>query len=173
MSGIINIFRGIWQFIERCLCVAVALIFLQIPVYIDQYVEVLAQAREEARPVYEETQRRAFQENFSPEAYLNAIADTTANADSVQLLRNSLEHYQDYDQSIKRINGAEPWKRPYVFYTESKRSIRQAMDFKPGVNLDVESLVYGLIGVLLCSLLLFLLTTPVRKARRKRKSDSA
>ena len=172
MRRVGKIFSGIGQLIARILCVAAALLFLQIPVYIDQYLNVLIQAREEARPTYESTQRVAFQQNYSPEAYLDAMSNRVSNTDSLQLVRNTLERYNSYDEKIQAISDAPLWKKPWVFYQKSEKSIREAMDFRPGVNLDQESLTYGLIGILLCSFLLYLVAWPIRRLGRKSSPQS-
>lgn len=171
MKRLANILSGFWQLLARIICAAAAVLFLQIPVYMDQYTGILVQAREEARPVFEATQRRAFQRNFSPEAYLDALELEVSNSDSLEMIRSTFGRYNEYDQKIAAITQASTWKKPLVFMQQSEKRVREAMEFEPGFNYDTESLTYGLLGVLLCSFFLSLLTWPFRRMARRRKSS--
>ncbi|MCI4669955.1 MAG: DUF2937 family protein [Bacteroidia bacterium] len=168
MRILANITRSIGQLLARILCAAAALLFMQIPIYIEQYTDILVEARDEARPVFEATQRLAFQNNFSPEAYLDAMDGEVANQDSLQLVKNTLMRFREYDENIEIISQAPLWKKPIVFMQHSEKSIREAMEFVPSINTDVESLLYGLMGILLCSFVLYLLAWPIRRARKNR-----
>lgn len=166
MKRLVNILKGLWQILARITCAAAAIFLMQVPVYIDQYVDILTHARAEAQPTYESTQRKAFQRNFSPEAFLEAAELEVQNKDSLQLVVNTFERYQTYDEQINAINGASIWKKPIIFSQVSEKKVREAMEFKPGLNDSWESLIYGLVGILLATILLNLLVLPFRRRQK-------
>lgn len=173
MKRLATFFGGVGQVIVRIICAAAAVLFMQFPVYVDQYVGILVQAREEARPVYESTQQIAFRKNFSPEAYLDALESGVANKDSLQLVKNTFDRYNDYDQKIATITEAPLWQKPWVFAKQSEKRIREAMEFQPALNYNWESAAYGILGVISCSFLLYLLAWPIRRMRRSRSEASS
>ncbi|MEO0899848.1 MAG: DUF2937 family protein [Bacteroidota bacterium] len=170
MSTFGKFLSGIFRLIVMLLSVVAAIWMMQFPVLMNQYEEVLVSARETARPVYDETQRQAFQENYAPEAYLETLMRKSEPSDSLQVVYNTLKHFQAYDEKVTALSEAPIWKRPWVFWNISDKTTREAIDFKPQLLLDTEGITYGVIGVLLLSIVLFLLAWPLRKWRKKNAS---
>ncbi|MEL6631077.1 MAG: DUF2937 family protein [Bacteroidota bacterium] len=169
-----KLLRAIIRLLDRGLAVAFALIFVQIPVSMDLYEQVLVEAKDRVKPIYEDVEFRALNENFADkDEYLDELAREAANPDSVQLVRNSVHRYEEYIDAIATLEAHEFWERPWYIFKVYRSTIWQSVDYTPGIIWTWEGLAYAGLGILVYSLLLLLLWRIVGGKPRKQPVTSS
>ncbi|MEL6134260.1 MAG: DUF2937 family protein [Bacteroidota bacterium] len=159
-----KVLRGIARLIDRILAVAFALAFVQIPVSMDLYEQVLEEAKDRVKPIYEDVEFRALNENFADkDEYLDELSRSTSNPDSVQLIRNAVHRYEEYVDAISILESHEFWERPWYIFKVYRSTIWQSVDYTPGILWTWEGLAYAGLGILIYSLILLILWRIVRR----------
>lgn len=137
--------------IDRIICVVVAVIFLQAPVLMNQYQNVLAGAQVEASRTYERLEEIALRFDQSVEDFLaELLADdnpkVVANAEADQ---EQVDRYRWYSEALTAFADANAFTRPMVFFQYLDPQLLDAVVFQPGLPLTVEGFVYALLGIVL------------------------
>lgn len=158
---------------DRIICVAFAVLFAQVPVYISQYVDVLSGARMEAKKVYDEVAEVANEYGQSVEVFLGEMAENpdqrVRDLTGVQL--NTVQRYHRYTEALEALTKRAGWLKPFALMNHYDPSIHAAMFFEPNVPLTIEGAIYALMGVIVALLLIALVTGIVQRIRNSRKKE--
>lgn len=141
--------------LDRILAVVLAITAAQAPIYYSQYLQVLSGVRLEAEARYLELQKEAEQLHMSIEAFVTrheANGDPAFQA-SGRIHRSTLNRYRQYDAAWQALNSASPSQKPARLWRHFDSRVHDAVQFKPGLPLDQEGLIWAGIGVLLAWLL--------------------
>lgn len=153
-----SLFRSIGSLADRILCVVAALVFLQAPMYLNQYQNVLAGAQKEASISYQRLVEIAAEFDQTIEDYL---AELLAN-DNPKVVANAREdqeqvdRYHDYTKALAAFEAAGSLERPFVFLKWYNPTLATAVVFQPGLPLTMEGFAYALLGIVLMMLLIAL-----------------
>lgn len=151
--GFLNFFGNLT---DRIFTVLLAVIFSQIPIYMNQYTQVLSGAHLESESTYLELEARAAQYDQTVEAFLYELTQNQDPKvkDNAEVSLNTVERYLDYDKALKSLEGSNAFTRPFNFIKHFDNRIRAALKFKPGILLNWEGFTYGVIGVILAMILM-------------------
>ena len=164
--------------IDRLLCVVGAVLFSQLPEFIQQYLQRLGGHLDEARRQLEQFREVAAKSGLTLD---QLAAKSQANAeDSVarlgQLMHDTADRVDALAAADTAIRHASIFTRPFVILRHADLSIAQSTwtIFKPAVPTTVEGVLYAASGVLL--ILAFYhgaVRYPVRRAWRQRAERRA
>lgn len=151
-----RIFNFFGNLTDRIFTVLMAVILSQVPVYMNQYTQVLSGAHLESESTYLELEARAAQYSQTVEAFLYELTqnEDPKVKDNAEVSLNTVERYLDYDKALKSLQGSNAFTRPFNFIKHFDKRIRSALDFKPGMLLNWEGFTYGVIGVILAMILM-------------------
>jgi hypothetical protein len=172
MSLLSKVFSPIGSLLDRVICVVFAVVLAQAPVYMAQYIDVLAGAQMEAGKVYEELTVAARTFDLEVDPYLDKLA---SNADpmvrnSAEVQLNAVARYRRYTEALKALRDRSAWVRPFMLMRHYDPSVHAAMDFEPNVPLTIEGAVYAGLGVVLALLVMALFKGLGRLIFRKRRT---
>lgn len=139
--------------IDRVLCVLGAVLFSQMPEFMQQYVQRLGGHLDEARRQLAQFKDVATKSGLTLD---QLIANTATNADPAVVrlggvVSEAVTRVDHLAAAEMAIRDASLWTRPFVFFSHFDGSIGRAAwaAFKPAVPTTVEGLVYAGLGVLL------------------------
>ena len=162
--------------LDRALCVIGAVVFSQIPEFMQQYLQRLGGHLDEARRQLLHFQQAAAQSGFS----LDRLIDhTTANADPAvaklsAVMTDAIARVDTLAAAQAAIQDASFWSRPFVFLRHVDLAIARATwaIFKPAVPTTVEGLAYALFGMLVLIAIYHLgIKYPIARIRARRAAD--
>lgn len=137
--------------LDRVLCVAGAVLFSQMPEFMQQYLQRLGGHLDEARRQLAQFQHVAAQSGMT---LAQLIANTTANADPAVARLGGVMHetsarVDSLAAADAAIRHASLLEKPFVFLAHLDPSIARATWslFKPAVPTTIEGLVYAALGV--------------------------
>ena len=138
--------------LDRILCAAGAILFSQLPEFIQQYLQRLGGHLDEARRNLEQFRATAAHSGLTLDRF---IAQAAANPDPAVaklagVMTDAVTRVDDLAAAQAAITHASLWSRPYVFVRHLDPAIAHATwgIFKPAVPTTVEGLVYALAGML-------------------------
>jgi len=138
--------------LDRALCVTGAVVFSQIPEFMQQYLQRLGGHLDEARRHLLEFQRTAAQSGLTLDRF---ISQTSANADPAVarlggVMTETATRVDTLEAAQAAMQDASLWSRPFVFLQHIDLSIARGAwaIFKPAVPTTVEGLIYALAGML-------------------------
>jgi hypothetical protein len=138
--------------LDRILCVAGAILFSQLPEFIQQYLQRLGGHLDEARRALEQFRATAAHSRLTLDRF---ITQTAANADPAvarlaRVMTDAVVRVDDLAAAQAAITQAPLWSRPFVFLRHLDPRIAGATwdIFKPAVPTTLEGLVYALAGML-------------------------
>jgi hypothetical protein len=139
--------------LDRVLCVAGAIIFSQVPEFMQQYLQRLGGHLDEARRQLQQFEHAAAQSGLSLD---RLIGQTSANANSAVaklggVMTEAVTRVDTLTAAQSAIQHASLWSRPFVFLQHLDPSIARATwaVFQPAVPTTVEGLIYALLGMLI------------------------
>jgi len=165
-------------YLDRLLCVVGAVLFSQLPEFIQQYLQRLGGHLDEARRQLEQFREVAAKSNFTLDEFiartLGSTEPTVARLGGV--MRETMARVDALAVADAAIRQASIVTRPFVFLRHLDFSIARATwsIFRPAVPTTLEGLVYAAAGVLLA--LAFYhggVRAPVRRALRRRAARRA
>jgi hypothetical protein len=137
--------------LDRILCVAGAVLFSQIPEFIQQYLQRLGGHLDEARRQLGQLREVAAQSGVSLD---QLIANTSANADPAVarlggVIRESAGRVAELSAANQALQNASWITRPFVFLRHFDPAIGRATwaIFRPAIPTTVEGLIYALTGM--------------------------
>jgi hypothetical protein len=137
--------------LDRALCVAGAVLFSQMPEFMQQYLQRLGGHLDEARRQLAQFQHVAAQSGLT---LAQLVANTTANADPAVARLGGVMHAASVRvdalaSADAAIRHASLLEKPFVFLAHLDPSIARATWslFKPAVPTTLEGLVYAAVGV--------------------------
>lgn len=138
--------------IDRLLCVAGAVVFSQVPEFMQQYLQRLGGHLDEARRHLAQFRHVAAESGLTLD---RLIDQTSANADPAVaklggVMTQAADRVRELEAAQAAISDASLWTRPFVFLHHADRSIAEATweIFKPAVPTTVEGFVYAACGML-------------------------
>lgn len=150
------------------ICAAAAILFMQIPIYVDQYTTTLIEARDREQPVFEENMRQALIFHQSYPAYFESLRHKGFDSDSLAIVEQTFQRYQAHDTLIQQLTIAPAWKKPFILLWNYDANTALGVDYWPGLPAWREAIVYGTAGILVCSLILWIISWPIRRWNRER-----
>jgi hypothetical protein len=138
--------------LDRALCVIGAVIFSQVPEFMQQYLQRLGGHLDEARRQLAQFENTATQSGLTLDRF---IAQTTANAEPAVarlggVMTETAARVETLAAAQAALEHATLWSRPFVFLARIDLPIARATwgIFKPGVPTTLEGAVYALAGML-------------------------
>jgi hypothetical protein len=138
--------------LDRALCVIGAVIFSQVPEFMQQYLQRLGGHLDEARRQLLQFQQAAAQSGLTLD---RLIGQTTASTDPAVaklggVMTAAIARVDALTAAQSAIQHASLWSRPFVFLRYLDPAIAHATwtIFKPAVPTTVEGLAYALAGML-------------------------
>ena len=138
--------------LDRALCVVGAVLFSQVPEFMQQYLQRLGGHLDEARRQLQQFTDTAAQSGLTLERF---IAQTAANAEPAVaklggVMTGTVERVADLAAAQTALQNATIWSRPFVFVARLDLPIARATwgIFKPAVPTTIEGLLYALAGML-------------------------
>ena len=167
--------------LDRLLCVLGAVLFAQVPEFIQQYLQRLGGHLDEARRQLEQLKDAAAQSGLTLD---QLVATASANADPAVARLGGVVHgaaarVDSLASADEAIRHASAIARPFVFVRHLDPGIAHATlaIFRPAVPTTIEGLVYALVGmVVLVGAYHLGVKRPVRRvwrARAARRAQSA
>jgi hypothetical protein len=138
--------------LDRALCVIGAVIFSQVPEFMQQYLQRLGGHLDEARRQLQQFQQTAAQSGLTLD---HLIGQTSADANPAVaklggVMTEAIARVDALQAAQSAIQHASLWSRPFVFLRYLDPAIAHATwtIFKPAVPTTVEGFVYALAGML-------------------------
>jgi hypothetical protein len=169
--------EGAERLLDRILCVAGAVLFSQMPEFMQQYLQRLGGHLDEARLVLERFRDAAAKSGMSLEQ-LAAGAGQSPDPAVGRLgavIRGAAVRVDELAAADAALRHASLWARPFVFITHLDRGIARATleIYRPAVPTTVEGFVYAGFGVIAIMVLYQLLVRgPVVRLLRRRAAPS-
>ena len=164
--------------IDRLLCVFGAVLFCQLPEFIQQYLQRLGGRLDEARRQLAQFTDVAAQSKLT---LVDFIQRTSHNADEsvarlAGVMSDTVTRVDSLNAADLAIRNASLWEKPFVFLTHLDPSIARATlsIYKPAVPTTVEGLIYAILGMLvILGLYHGLIRYPIVTAATARKNRAA
>lgn len=164
--------------IDRVLCVGGAVLFSQVPEFMQQYLQRLGGHLDEARRHLAEFHRAAAQTGISLD---QLIAKTARNADPAVaklggVMTETVTRTENLQAAHDALIGANLWERPFIFlrYLEADIARGTWRVFQPAVPTTYEGLTYALLGMLvLLGVYHFGLKRPFARVKRQNTKVTA
>lgn len=175
MSLLQRVLTPFGEILDRIICIFLVLLFMQLPMYINQYVDVLSGARMEARRTYDDLGSRARENGLSVVDFverLKANEDVIAR-ESGEVAENVVARFEKYSDALDALTRGTVWSRPFQLMAHYDRSIHAAMHFEPGLPLHAEGLIYALVGLVFALLIVGLGRWLVKRMFGKKKRSLA
>lgn len=178
MWPIRSVLSAVESVLDRVLCVLGALLFSQVPEFIQQYLQRLGGHVDEARRQLERLRTAAEQSGLTLD---QLSAHAAANSDPAVVRLGSVVgqaagRVDSLAAAEQAIRGASAFARPFVFMRELDPAIARSTlaVFKPAMPTTLEGLAYAIFGMLaLLAIYHFGLKTPIRRAWRRRRLTPA
>lgn len=160
--------------IDRLLCVFGAVLFCQLPEFIQQYLQRLGGRLDEARRQLAQFMDIAAQSNLTLAEF---ITRTSHNADEsvarlADVMSDTVTRVDSLAAADLAIRNASLWSKPFVFFAHLDPSIARATlsIYKPAVPTTVEGLIYAVMGMLvILGLYHGLIRYPITRAAKPRQ----
>jgi hypothetical protein len=143
--------EGAERLLDRVLCVAGAVLFSQLPEFMQQYLQRLEGHLDEARLVVTRFGNAAAQSGMSLD---QLVAGAARNPDPSMgklggVIRDSMARVNELSAADAALRGANAWTRPFVFLAHMDRGIARATlsIYRPAVPTTMEGLAYAGIGI--------------------------
>jgi hypothetical protein len=139
--------------LDRILCVVGAVLFSQIPEFMQQYLQRLGGHLDEARRQLQIFQETAAQSGLTLDRLIN---QTTANADPAVaklggVMTDAVARVDVLASAQTAMENASLWTRPFVFLRHLDFGIARGTwtIFKPAVPTTIEGLLYAALGMII------------------------
>ncbi|MFI5344042.1 MAG: DUF2937 family protein [Chlamydiales bacterium] len=139
--------------LDRLFVIVGALLGVQIPLFMQQYMQRLAGHVAELNRVLNNLRELAFQSNKTLEEY---IAKFLANPDldfsrQGEFMLGVESRWRHLSLALENMSASSIWMRPYLFLRDLQPEIAKPVfySFEPGLNLTLEGLAYAVLGAVL------------------------
>jgi hypothetical protein len=157
--------------LDRVLCVAGAIVFSQVPEFMQQYLQRLGGHLDEARRQVQQFEHAAAQSGLTVG---KLIGQTAANGDPAVarlggVMKEAVMRVDTLAAAQSAVEHASLWSRPFVFVQHLDPAIARATwaVFKPAVPTTIEGLVYALLGMLILMAVYSLIKYPFTRTRQR------
>ena len=145
------VFRAGEGLLDRVLCVLGAVVFCQLPEFIQQYLQRLGGRLDEARRQLAEFEAVAAQSKLTLAQF---IERTSTNADTAVanlggVMQGAIERVNELAGAETAIRNASLWEKPFVFFAHFDRAIAGATleIYRPAVPTTAEGAIYAIAGI--------------------------
>lgn len=146
---------------DKILALAGALVLSQAPVFMQAYTHQLSGHVAELQWQMDSMHRVAAQSGKSLDLFVQKFLNSTDIDFQLQgqLMRGTIERWQNYSEGLFALQHATVWTRPFVFIRHFEWNIAHSTyeSFDIGLTLNIEGIVYALIGMLIGYLVAVLL----------------
>ncbi|RYY76733.1 MAG: DUF2937 family protein [Gammaproteobacteria bacterium] len=161
----------IFNVIEKIIFGALLLLFFQIPILADHYLQYVS-------GYYEATSKQveAYKQNAMQHQYADVYAmidDLSQNTNSVvrtdaEQKRQTMHEYEELTLTIAKLKEGNIVERAWVMFNPAKLETLKKVgaNFKPGIPLSVNDIIFSIIAALLLSAIIVL---PLRLLFRKKR----
>lgn len=155
MSFLVNLFTPFGEILDRIICIVIVLLFMQFPMYINQYVDVLSGAQMESRLTYTDLESRALNNGLKVDEFIDRLK---ANEDLIvresgEVSENVVNRYEKYTNALEALTHSSVWVRPFQLIGHYDSSINAAMQFEPGLPFNLEGFIYAAVGLIISLLI--------------------
>ena len=149
MSFLQRVLTPFGEILDRIICICIVALFMQLPMYINQYVDVLSGARMEAKRTYDDMETRALANGLSIAEFVKRLKDNedVIARESGEVSENVVSRYEKYSEALEALTTGSVWVRPFRLMAHYDPSINAAMHFEPGLPLNIEGVLYGIAGL--------------------------
>lgn len=141
----------ILRWIDRLLVVLGALLFLQMPVFMQQYELQLAGHRDELQYQVAEMQKAASHSGKNLDNYIKKFiaSEDVDFARQGEIMSAMLLRWQNFSEAAQALKKSSVWSHPFVFVKYLNYEIAKStlQTFRVGISLTYEGIIYGLIGM--------------------------
>lgn len=170
------------KMIDRVFAVIFAILFMQFPLFMEQYTIRLSGHVKELAYQVKEIEKVAHESGKSLDQFIQKFIDSNDIDFSKQggLMEAMVIRMDRLSDSLAAILNANVFTRPFIFLWNSEWDIVQATakSYKLGISITLESVVYAFIGVVigyyiyqLTSVISARISEGFRRARRKEESS--
>jgi hypothetical protein len=168
---------GLERLLDRVLCVLGAVLFSQLPEFIQQYTQRLEGHLDEARLQIEKFKDAAAQMGMTLDQLVAGSAQGPGAAGQLAaVVRSSVARVDKLASADAALRQASAWTRPFQFAAHLDLPIARATwdIFRPAVPVTAEGLVYALTGMIAALAAYHLLVRmPISGAMRRRRLAKA
>ena len=153
----LNFFFGsVGSLVDRIVCVLFAIALAQAPVYIAQYIDVLAGAQMESQKTFDDLEERAAKFDLTLDEFLGRLLNNPDPLvkENAEASASTVERYRKYTEALNALLDSSPWAKPFRLVQYYDPSVNAAMHFEPNVPLTFEGAFYALAGVLIAMLII-------------------
>jgi hypothetical protein len=149
-------FGSVGSLVDRVVCVLFAIALAQAPVYIAQYIDVLAGAQMESQKTYDDLEERAAKFDLTLDEFLTRLINNPDPLvkENAEASASTVDRYKRYTEALNALLYGSVWAKPFLLARHYDPSINAAMHFEPNVPLTMEGAVYALAGVLIAMLIM-------------------
>lgn len=169
-----NIFASLF---DRILTILIVLICVQVPVYIAQYIDVLAGAEMEARQSYEKVLNLAEKKGVSVDQFIQGTKARTPSTedayDYVEIVASSVQRYKQYQEALYDLRKSSIFLQPVILIRHFDPAIHQAMSFELGFQFTFQTIGFVLAGIVLSMILSYFLNKMTGLFIRRQKKRSS
>ena len=161
--------------VDRIIAAVFAIVFLQFPYLINQYLDALGGALVIAKENYNKQNANAKQFNMTLERYITQFKSNESEIFQSQgkTIQSQVERYRALKKSHDALKSANAFTRPFIFLRHYETKILRAIVFEPGLPLNAEAAIYALFGVVTGMLLYNLALMLIGKIFKKKKVEEA
>jgi len=136
---------------DRVFVLIFALILLQTPLFISQYLNTLSGALYESEKTIKSIRKSAKKTNKTLEQFIKKHID---NADkdfheSGLNMQKQNERYKSYKTAFTELSKSSIWFKPIAFIKSLDYELFKITRLTPGIPFSLEGAIYGFIGLLL------------------------
>ena len=162
--------------LDRVLCVCGAVIFSQLPEFMQQYLQRLEGHLDEARLQVDRFKEAAAQSGMTLD---QLVAGAAQNSDPAMgrlggVIRTTLARLDDLSVADAALRQASVWSRPFVFLRHADWGIAKATwaIYRPAVPTTPEGFMYAGLGMVLVLALYHLgIKAPIARRYRRRAAN--
>lgn len=161
------------KILERIAISLCVILCMQLPFFITQYTHQLRGHIDELKWQVEEMTRAASLSGKNLNQYITKFIENSDRdfANQGMVMRKVAHRFEKLSNAWNSLKKSSLFTRPFVFFRYLQPDIFSAtwQDFKMGISFSLESIIFGLIGILFGSALCSLLTLFFN---RRKKVDS-
>lgn len=156
----------IGSIISKVFMVMGALLLSQMPLYMQYYTQQLDGRVSELQWQIEAIGQMATQSGKDLDQYIGKFLTSDDPDFKLQgrFMSETRERWNDFSNNLKALKQSTVWTRPFIFIRNVNLTIAQATlaSFQPGLTLNIEGAVYIVVGMVLGSVIFYLLRQLLR-----------
>lgn len=147
--------RCIQKILERIVISLCVILCMQLPFFITQYTHQLRGHIDELKWQVEQMTMAASSSGKNLDQYISKFVHNSDPdfANQGLMMRTVMQRFEKLSDAWMQLKNSSAFTRPFVFFRYVQSDIFSAtfQDFKMGISFTFESIVFGLIGILIGS----------------------